>query len=96
VPALQPCVIVPIWEQLTASPPERSTDHPLSFHRRRISDRVVFGKLVGLLRTLQPVGPEQLQSSIIEPHIQSHMLWVSEAVLYRTKHPPKLRSPVSL
>ena len=52
--------------------------------------------LLRLLRALQPVGPEQLQSPIIEPHIQSHVLWAPEAVLYRTELPPKLRSPVGL
>jgi hypothetical protein len=45
---------------------------------------------------LQSVGPEQFQSPIIEAHIQSQVLWVPPAVLYRTEHPPKLRSPVGL
>jgi hypothetical protein len=52
--------------------------------------------LLRLLRPLQSVGPEQLQAPIIEAHIQSHMLWVPEAVFYNTELPPKIRSPVSL
>lgn len=52
--------------------------------------------LLRFLRALQSVGPEQLQSPIIQPHIQSHVLWVPEAMLYRTEHPPKFRSPVGL
>jgi hypothetical protein len=42
------------------------------------------------------VGPEQFQSPIIEPHIQSHMLWAPEAVFYHTELPPKILSPVNL
>src|SRR5215211_7326489 len=49
VPALQPYIIEPIWEQFCALLPERKTDHPLGCHRRRIPDRVVFEKLVQIL-----------------------------------------------
>jgi transposase len=49
VPALQPYVIEPIWEQFSALLPERSVDHPLGCYRSRIPDRVVFEKLVGVL-----------------------------------------------
>jgi hypothetical protein len=45
VPALQPYIIEPIWEQFCALPPERMSDHPLGCHRPRIPDRVVFEKL---------------------------------------------------
>jgi transposase len=47
VPALQPYLIEPIWEQFRALLPERpETNHPLGCHRSRISDRTVFEKLV--------------------------------------------------
>ena len=49
MPALQPYIIEPIWEQFEALLPERRTNHPLGCHRRRIPDRVVFGKLVEVL-----------------------------------------------
>ena len=49
MPALQPYIIEPIWEQFSALLPERKTDHPLGCHRPRIPDRVVFEKLVEIL-----------------------------------------------
>jgi len=49
MPALPTYLIEPIWEQFSALLPERETDHPLGCHRRRISDRVVFEKLVQVL-----------------------------------------------
>jgi transposase len=49
VPAIQPYIIEPIWEQFAALLPERKTDHPLGCHRARIPERVVFEKLVEVL-----------------------------------------------
>jgi transposase len=49
VPALEPYLIEPIWQQFKALLPERRTDHPLGCHRPRIPDRVVFEKLVQVL-----------------------------------------------
>ena len=49
MPALQPYLIEPIWEQFRALLPERETNHPLGCHRHRISDRTVFEKLVEVL-----------------------------------------------
>jgi transposase len=49
VPALEPYLIEPIFEQFCALLPERETDHPLGCHRRRIPERVVFEKLVQIL-----------------------------------------------
>ncbi|MGW5665280.1 IS5 family transposase [Streptomyces sp. NPDC003758] len=43
----------PLWDQFAALLPERPTvhpSHPLGCHRRRISDRIVFDKLLQLLR----------------------------------------------
>jgi transposase len=49
VPALEPCLIEPIWQQFSALLPERHIDHPLGCHRSRIPERVVFKKLVEVL-----------------------------------------------
>jgi transposase len=49
VPAIQPYIIEPIWEQFEALLPQRRTNHPLGCHRPRVPDRVVFGKLVEIL-----------------------------------------------
>ena len=49
VPAIQPYIIEPIWEQFRVLLPERKTNHPLGCHRPRIPDRVVFEKLVEVL-----------------------------------------------
>jgi hypothetical protein len=46
ISALQPYITEPIWEQFSALLPERKTDHPLGCHRPRMSDRVVFEKLL--------------------------------------------------
>lgn len=49
MPALQPYLIEPIFEQFCALLPERETDHPLGCHRPRIPERVIFEKLVQVL-----------------------------------------------
>ena len=49
MPALEPYIIEPIWQQFEALLPEREIDHPLGCHRPRIPDRVVFEKLVAVL-----------------------------------------------
>ena len=49
MPALEPYIIEPIWQQLKALLPERHTNHPLGCHRPRIPERVVFEKLVQVL-----------------------------------------------
>jgi transposase len=49
VPALQPYLLEPIWEQFRVLLPERKTNHPLGCHRPRIPDRLVFEKLVEVL-----------------------------------------------
>ena len=49
MPALEPYLIEPIWQQFKALLPEHRTDHPLGCHRSRIPERVVFEKLVQVL-----------------------------------------------
>ncbi|RPK54625.1 hypothetical protein EES42_42820 [Streptomyces sp. ADI95-17] len=53
MPVLPSWLTEPLWEQFAALLPERPVydpAHPLGCHRRRISDRVVFDKLLQLLR----------------------------------------------
>ena len=49
VPALEPYLIEPIFEQFSALLPDREVSHPLGCHRPRIPDRIVFEKLVQVL-----------------------------------------------
>ena len=49
MPALEPYLIEPIFEQFCALLPERKTNHPLGCHKPRIPERVVFEKLVRVL-----------------------------------------------
>jgi transposase len=53
VPALPSWLAQPLWDQFAALLPPRETydpTHPLGCHRRRIADRIVFDKLVQVLR----------------------------------------------
>ncbi|CAN5710289.1 IS5-like element ISCgl6 family transposase [soil metagenome] len=49
MPAIESCVIDPIWDQFSALLPAREGTHPLGCHRPRIPDRLVFDKLVQVL-----------------------------------------------
>lgn len=49
MPALPSFIIEPLWDQFCALLPERVVDHPLGCHRPRISDRIVFDKLIQVL-----------------------------------------------
>ena len=49
MPALQPNIIEPIWDQFSALLPKREVEHPLGCHRPRIPDRMVFENLVEVL-----------------------------------------------
>lgn len=49
VPAVPSSIIEPIWDQFAALLPVHAAPHPLGCHRPRISDRVVFDKLVQVL-----------------------------------------------
>ncbi|GAA0688491.1 hypothetical protein GCM10009548_70040 [Streptomyces malaysiensis subsp. malaysiensis] len=53
MPALPSWLAEPLWDQFAVLLPQRPEfhpDHPLGCHRRRISDRVIFDKLLQLLR----------------------------------------------
>jgi transposase len=46
MPAIQSCFIEPIWDQFSTLLPSRPGSHTLGCHRPRVSDRLVFDKLV--------------------------------------------------
>jgi transposase len=46
MPAIRSCFIEPIWDQFSALLPSRPGSHTLGCHRPRVSDRLVFDKLV--------------------------------------------------
>jgi transposase len=53
VPALPSWLTEPLWDQFAALLPQRETydpTHPLRCHRRRIADRIIFDKLLQVLR----------------------------------------------
>lgn len=53
MPALPSWLTTPLWDQFAALIPSRPAvdpTHPLGCHRRRISDRIVFDKLIQVLR----------------------------------------------
>ncbi|MFC7261397.1 IS5 family transposase [Streptomyces lutosisoli] len=53
MPSLPSWLTEPLWDQFAALLPERPEfhpDHPLGCHRRRIGDRIIFDKMLQLLR----------------------------------------------
>jgi transposase len=53
VPAIPSWLLEPLWDQFSALLPERPAydpSHPLGCHRPRISDRIIFEKLIQVLR----------------------------------------------
>lgn len=53
VPVIPSWLLEPLWDQFTALLPDRPVyhpAHPLGCHRRRIPDRIVFEKLLQVLR----------------------------------------------
>lgn len=49
MPAVPLFIIEPLWSQFEALIPPVVDDHPLGCHRPRISDRIIFDKLVQVL-----------------------------------------------
>jgi transposase len=53
VPAIPPGLLEPLWDQFAALLPGRPVydpSHPLGCHKPRIADRIIFEKLIQLLR----------------------------------------------
>jgi transposase len=49
VPAVPSSIIEPVWHQFIALLPDKLVTHPLGWHRPRISDRIIFDKLIQVL-----------------------------------------------
>lgn len=49
MPALPSSLVEPLWDQFAALIPQKVDTHPLGCHRPRISDRIVFEKLIQVL-----------------------------------------------
>lgn len=49
MPAIEACIIEPIWDQFSTLLPPHQDEHPWGGHRPRIPDRIVFDKLVQVL-----------------------------------------------
>ena len=50
MPAVQACILEPLWVQFSSLLPQNRASHPLGCHRHRLPDRLVFDKLVQMLR----------------------------------------------
>jgi hypothetical protein len=53
VPTIPSWLLEPLWDQFAALLPDRpvySASHPLGCHRPRIADRIIFEKLIQVLR----------------------------------------------
>ena len=53
MPVLPSCLIEPLWDQFSALLPDRPVydpSHPLGCHKPRIADRIIFEKLIQVLR----------------------------------------------
>ena len=53
MPAIPSWLLEPLWDQFAALLPPRPVyvpSHPLGCHRRRIGDRIIFEKLIQVLR----------------------------------------------
>jgi hypothetical protein len=73
VPALQPCVIEPIWEQFSALLPKRDIEHPLGCHRLRIPDRTGFENSLRFWSSAAPTGGSLTNCARLLPCVESVM-----------------------
>jgi len=88
VPALPSWLTEPLWDQFAALLPARDEfdpTHPLRCHRRRISDRVVFDKLVQVLRfgcSYEGIADSTCSASTIRARRDE---WIKAGVFVRLK-----------
>jgi transposase len=88
VPVLPSWLTDPLWDQFAALLPERPTvdsAHPLGCHRSRISDRIVFDKLLQLLRfgcSYQAISDTTCSATIIRNRRNE---WIRLGVFARLK-----------
>ncbi|MER7838967.1 IS5 family transposase [Streptomyces sp. NPDC096040] len=89
MPALPSWLTEPLWDQFAALLPERPAyhpDHPLGCHRKRISDRNIFDKLLQLLRfgcSYEAIADTTCSATTIRNRRDE---WIRLGVFARLKH----------
>jgi transposase len=87
-PALPAWLTDPLWEQFAALLPHRDIydpAHPLGCHRRRIGDRIVFDKLLQVLRfgcSYQGIADTTCSASTIRARLDE---WIRAGVFAQLK-----------
>jgi transposase len=88
VPALPSWLTEPLWDQFAVLLPERPEyhpDHPLGCHRRRISDRIIFDKMLQLLRfgcSYEAIADTTCSATTIRSRRDE---WIQQGVFARLK-----------
>ena len=89
MPVLPAWLTEPLWEQFIALLPKRATfdpSHPLGCHRRRISDRIIFDKLLQVLRfgcSYEAIADSGCSATTIRNRRDE---WIRLGVFVRLKH----------
>jgi transposase len=89
VPAIPAWLIEPLWVQFSALLPERPTfdpGHPLGVHRRRLDDRIVFDKLIQVLRfgcSYQAIADSTCSATTIRNRRDE---WITLGVFAQLRH----------
>ncbi|GAA3688449.1 IS5-like element ISCgl6 family transposase [Nonomuraea antimicrobica] len=89
MPAIPARLIEPLWVQFSALLPERPTfdpGHPLGVHRRRLDDRIVFDKLIQVLRfgcSYQAVADSTCSATTIRSRRDE---WIKLGVFAQLRH----------
>ncbi|AWS47904.1 IS5 family transposase [Streptosporangium sp. 'caverna'] len=89
MPAVPARLIEPLWVQFSALLPERPTfdpGHPLGVHRRRLDDRIVFDKLIQVLRfgcSYQAIADTTCSATTIRNRRDE---WIKLGVFAQLKH----------
>jgi hypothetical protein len=82
VPALPSCLVDPLWDQfaaLLAPRPTYVTTHPWGCHRWRIPDRIVFDKLIQVLRfgcCYQAIADSACSATTLRDRRDEWIFWV--------------------
>ncbi len=88
MPAVPSWLLEPLWDQFAALLPDRPAydpAHPLGCHRRRIADRIVFDKLVQVLRfgcSYAAIADSSCSASTIRARRDE---WIAAGVFARLK-----------
>jgi transposase len=89
VPAIPSWLLEPLWDQFAALLPDRPVydpSHPLGCHRPRISDRIIFEKLVQVLRfgcSYEAIAGPMCSATTIRDRRSE---WIKAGVFAKLKH----------